>query len=105
MFNFLIVLERIAAVVIILAMITQVIIPGLRGRPWWPIFRKRAKIEENLTEVREEIDTERLHHQELASQRVLTAAQRESARMEAKGRPKDGPQNVTDSTPGSAANK
>lgn len=49
-------MEVVIAVLILIFFITQILIPLAKGTPYFPAFRKRKKLEEDLAEAREEVD-------------------------------------------------
>ncbi len=44
----------------VMSFVTQIVIPLLRGTPFFPFFRTKRTLADELTQVREELDQERL---------------------------------------------
>lgn len=56
-------LEYLFLFVALLLLISQVTIPAWRGRPMWPLFRRRRRAEELLSQAREDADVRDLQRQ------------------------------------------
>lgn len=53
-------LEFFLSVLIAIVLTTQVVIPLWRGRPLFPLARRRARLESELREIADEVETARL---------------------------------------------
>lgn len=44
--------------IIVLFVVTQMIMPSLQGRPWWPLFRKRPleEIDQEILDAQDQIE-------------------------------------------------
>lgn len=57
MVKFVVLTEWVVGVIGFVLIVTQIVIPAARGRPLFPLLRKRGlAVESKLAEVREEID-------------------------------------------------
>lgn len=61
--NILYFIEALTFLVVLVACVTQVILPILAGRPMFPMFRKRAKLEEKIVAMGEKKDESELEKQ------------------------------------------
>lgn len=57
---FFIVIEFIVIAVLMTGLLTQVIIPAIKGRTLFPTFRKQGKLEKVAAEVRQKVYEEKL---------------------------------------------
>lgn len=64
-------LEFILFVVLIVGCITQIIIPELKGGPWFPSFNRRHKLEKELIDTEEKVEEKKVEKQINQTRRKL----------------------------------